>query len=126
MLLCNISKLPLDFIAVGGLIPFTLGNKKIEGDIIYSSTQMTCPKKLIFITKKGLIKIVDTNKPSPKKTPNIKLKKGQTINDLIIQARKMVEEKLSHYKDVSECITNIFDLKTFFDISLYPYFFDKQ
>lgn len=61
------------------------------------------------------IKIVDTNTPSSKKTPNIKLKKGQTINDLIIQARKMVEEKLSHYKDVSECITNIFDLKTFFD-----------
>ena len=44
----------------GVLLENKLGNKKIEGDIIFSTTQLTCPKKLIFITKKGLIKIVNS------------------------------------------------------------------
>ena len=31
--------------------------------------------------------------------PKLKLKKGQTINDLIQQARDLVNEKLGKYKD---------------------------
>lgn len=45
----------------------------------------------------------------------MKLKKGQTINDLIINARKIVEEKLGKYKDSSKCVTDIFDLQQFFE-----------
>ena len=45
----------------------------------------------------------------------IKLKKGQTLTDLINQAEMLVNEKLAKYKDASRCITNIDDLKKFFD-----------
>ena len=45
----------------------------------------------------------------------IKLKKGQTIYTLIEQAEKLVNEKLGAYKDVSKCITNIAELRKFFD-----------
>lgn len=48
-------------------------------------------------------------------TPNIKLKKGQTIQDLINEARRLVNEKLANYKDASKCITDIEDLKRFFE-----------
>ena len=50
-----------------------------------------------------------------KKEPQIKLKKGQTIDSLIATARILVLEKLSKYKDVSKCVTDIFSLKQFFN-----------
>lgn len=45
----------------------------------------------------------------------VKLKKGETISSLIETAKKLVEEKLGDYKDASKCITDINDLKRFFD-----------
>ena len=54
--------------------------------------------------------------PATRKTGSeIKLKKGQTINDLIDAARKIVEQKLGKYKDTSKCVTDIEDLKKFFE-----------
>lgn len=44
----------------------------------------------------------------------IKLKKGQTVTDLVLQAKQIVEEKLVKYKDVSKAITNVNDLYMFF------------
>lgn len=43
----------------------------------------------------------------------IKLKKGQTVNDLIEQARKLVEEKLGKYRGISKCVTDISELRRF-------------
>lgn len=64
----------------------------------------------------ALFEIPKKEKPTNKPTSSsIKLKKGQTIDDLIIAARKMVEEKLSNYKDTSKCITTIEDLTKFFN-----------
>ena len=54
-------------------------------------------------------------KQDTKKESNIKLKKGQDIDDLILTAKKLVEEKLGEYKNLSLCVTNIEDLKKFFD-----------
>lgn len=51
-----------------------------------------------------------TQKQQP---PKIKLKRGQTINDLIQQARDLVNEKLGKYKNTSKCVTNIQDLYQF-------------
>lgn len=56
--------------------------------------------------------------PKPQKnekTQKLKLKKGQTINDLVEVARKTVLEKLGKYKDHSKCILYIDDLKKFFN-----------
>ena len=50
-----------------------------------------------------------------KKTSKIKLKKGETISSLVEVAKKLVEEKLKNYKDTSRCITDIEDLKKFYD-----------
>jgi len=62
---------------------------------------------------------IPSKKPAtPKKEKSgseIKLKKGETISSLIETAKKLVEEKLGNYKDVSKCITNLDDLKHFFD-----------
>ena len=67
----------------------------------------------------GLFANIDTSKPTPKKEKNsgseIKLKKGETISSLIETAKKLVDEKLSNYKDLSKCVTNLDDLKSFFD-----------
>lgn len=55
-------------------------------------------------------------KPTVEKSaPKIKLKKGQTIFNLIEQADQLVNEKLGKYKDTSKCITNIEDLRNFFN-----------
>lgn len=48
-------------------------------------------------------------------TQSIKLKKGQTLETLILSARQIVEEKLGKYKDTSKCVTNVDDLKEFFN-----------
>ena len=48
-------------------------------------------------------------------SPKIKLKKGQTIDDLIVQAERLVNEKLIKYKDSSKCITDIRELRKFFE-----------
>ena len=45
----------------------------------------------------------------------VKLKKGETISSLIETAKRLVEEKLGDYKNASKCITDINDLKRFFD-----------
>lgn len=67
----------------------------------------------------GLFANIDTSKSAPKKEKNsgseIKLKKGETISSLIETAKKLVDEKLSNYKDLSKCVTNLDDLKSFFD-----------
>ena len=49
------------------------------------------------------------------KSNGIKLKKGQTIQDLVVTARQIVMEKLGKYKDASRCITDINDLRKFFE-----------
>ena len=50
----------------------------------------------------------------PKET-NFKLKKGQTLDTLIIAARKLVEEKLGKYKDTSKCVLDENQLINFFN-----------
>lgn len=49
------------------------------------------------------------------KTSKIKLKKGETISDLVQIAQKLVMEKLADYKDASECVTSIEQLQDFFN-----------
>lgn len=46
---------------------------------------------------------------------NIKLKKGQSLSDLIQEARKLVMEKLGKYKDTSHCVRTVEELIKFFD-----------
>ena len=53
--------------------------------------------------------------PKEKVEPKIKLKRGQTVYTLIEQAEKLVKEKLGKYIDTRKCITDISDLKHFFD-----------
>lgn len=48
-------------------------------------------------------------------TSKVKLKKGQSIETLIESARQIVNEKLGAYKDRSKCVTDIEELKRFFD-----------
>lgn len=48
-------------------------------------------------------------------TSKIKLKKGQTIEDLVHTAEKLVLEKLADYKTASTCITDISQLEDFFN-----------
>lgn len=43
-----------------------------------------------------------------------KLKKGETINDLINQSRKLVEEKLKEYKDKTTTFTTAEQIENFF------------
>ena len=45
----------------------------------------------------------------------IKLKKGQTINDLIEEARRLVNSKLRSYKNETKIVTDIKDFKQFFE-----------
>ena len=49
------------------------------------------------------------------KEVDFKLKKGETIDTLIITARKLVEEKLGKYKDTSKCVLDEESLIKFFD-----------
>ena len=67
----------------------------------------------------GLFDNIEFKIPEKKKkedsSSKIKLKNGQTISSLIETANQLVEEKLKNYKDVSKCITNLEDLKLFFN-----------
>lgn len=45
----------------------------------------------------------------------MKLKKGQTIEDLITSARNIVEEKLGKYKEASKCVLDIKEVEQFFN-----------
>ena len=56
-----------------------------------------------------------TQKKQIKETPKFKLNKGETLDTLIIAARKLVEEKLGKYKDTSKCVTEEQDLIRFFN-----------
>lgn len=56
-----------------------------------------------------------TEPQTSKSGSQIKLKKGQTVSDLILQARNLVEQKLSHYKDVSKGVMNETELIEFFN-----------
>lgn len=56
-----------------------------------------------------------TQKKQVKETPKFKLNKGETLDTLIIAARKLVEEKLGKYKDTSKCVTEEQDLIRFFN-----------
>lgn len=56
-----------------------------------------------------------TTKKQVKETPKFKLNKGETLDTLIIAARKLVEEKLAKYKDTSKCVLEEQDLIKFFN-----------
>lgn len=56
-----------------------------------------------------------TKKQSSKSGSQIKLKKGDTVESLIQTAKKLVNEKLGKYKEMSRCFTNVEDLQSFFD-----------
>ena len=63
-------------------------------------------------------KLFDLGEPDKKDEDygsKIKLKKGDTVDLLIKQAKKLVAEKLGKYKDMSRCVINLEDLQTFFD-----------
>lgn len=64
---------------------------------------------LIKIPEEPAKKQVDTREL------NVKLKKGQTIGDLINTARQLVMDKLGKYKDTSKCVTDINELRRFFE-----------
>lgn len=55
------------------------------------------------------------DKVSSKTGSQIKLKKGDNPADLGLMARKLVEEKLGKYKDLSRCVVEPEDLQSFFD-----------
>lgn len=57
--------------------------------------------------KKEKVQVEDTTK--------IKLSKGQTVDTLILSARKLVEEKLGKYKDTSKCLLKEQELIDFFN-----------
>lgn len=46
---------------------------------------------------------------------SLKLKKGETLDYLIKQARELVESKLANYKQASKTVTSDADLQAFFD-----------
>lgn len=54
-------------------------------------------------------------KTNSKTGSQIKLKKGDSIETLIETARRLVEEKLGKYKDLSRCVMSINELQDFFD-----------
>lgn len=62
-----------------------------------------------------LPKVEPKAKASTKSGSAINLKKGQSIDDLIAEAKKLVEEKLGKYKETSKCVTDIDSLKQFFN-----------
>lgn len=62
----------------------------------------------------GLFKLPPLQKEK-KKSNKLNLKKGETINSLVEIATKLVDEKLADYKNASQCITDIEDLKQFFN-----------
>lgn len=47
--------------------------------------------------------------------PKFKLSKGETLDTLIIAARKLVEEKLGKYKETSKCVLEESELQRFFE-----------
>jgi hypothetical protein len=63
-----------------------------------------------MITKSDTLRI-KTDKP----TRDFKLKKGETLDTLIVQAKKLVEEKLGKYKDTSKCVIEPEVLVRFFE-----------
>lgn len=56
-----------------------------------------------------------TKRQSSKSGSQIKLKKGDTVESLIQTAKRLVNEKLGKYKEMSRCVTNVEDLQSFFD-----------
>lgn len=65
----------------------------------------------LFKTSDVEIKTAYTNVNDNK----LKLKKGESIESLVSIANKLVDEKLKKYKDASKCITDINELKRFFE-----------
>lgn len=65
----------------------------------------------------ALFKLPDKSETSKssKSGSQIKLKKGDTIESLTATAKRLVEEKLGKYKEMSRCVTNVEDLQSFFD-----------
>lgn len=55
-----------------------------------------------------------TKNVEPEK-PKFKLSKGETLDTLIIAARKIVEEKLGKYKETSKCVLEASELQRFFE-----------
>ena len=45
----------------------------------------------------------------------MKLKKGETLNAKVAEARKIVTEKLGKYKDTSKCVCDIQSVMDFFN-----------
>ena len=70
----------------------------------------------LFEIPKAYVEQKEKNKVTEKpKEVNFKLKKGETLDTLILAARKLVEEKLGKYKDTSKCVLDEKDLIRFFD-----------
>ena len=65
----------------------------------------------------ALFKLPDKKdtKKSSKSGSQINLKKGDTVESLTMTAKKLVNEKLGKYKEMSRCVTNVEDLQSFFD-----------
>lgn len=68
--------------------------------------------KLFEIPKAYIEKKDKIEKP---KEVSIKLKKGETLDTLIVAARKLVEEKLGKYKNTSKCVLDKDKLIRFFN-----------
>ena len=68
--------------------------------------------KLFEIPKAYIEKKDKIEKP---KEVSIKLKKGETLDTLIVAARKLVEEKLGKYKNTSKCVLDENQLINFFN-----------
>lgn len=62
--------------------------------------------------------LFDIERPDKKKTTvgsKIKLKKGDTVELLTEQAKKLVREKLGKYRDMSRCVIKPEELQDFFN-----------
>ena len=68
----------------------------------------------LFEIPKAYVEKTSKNVEEQPKT-TFKLKKGETLDTLIIAARKLVEEKLGNYKDTSKCVLEEIELQRFFD-----------
>jgi len=56
-----------------------------------------------------------TKTETKSKEIDFKFKKGETIDTLIVTARKLVEEKLGKYRETSKCVLDANHIAKFFD-----------
>ena len=63
----------------------------------------------------NLIVIPNREDTTKKKNTELKLKKGETLNAKVAEARRIVTEKLGKYKDTSKCVCDIQSVMDFFN-----------